>query len=323
LSDGKAIRPGASGGIVVDCKTQQIVGLLSGIEKHGAAIALAVPVQALSDFVNKVQPFLAPSLFPSDTQAISPVSEDIYPKFVVPLATAVAHRPEESADIKQLHYKAQLLADSMQNFIAVQSFDWGSGNKAPAAMAAYEIRVLDGDQRFRKYPEGEKELAEVPFPPLNDAVSIGAQWSELPNMVGTELRLKIHQAPSIVFHGRTLKVFQYRAASEDELCKFKGTYDFGFFAFSKIAVAACSGEVWTDEDSNILRISERLELLGMWKDYRTVITYGWLERKEEASVLIPLTIAAQAEYHKKIYWCRGMFTNYQMFTSQTKMIVAN
>jgi hypothetical protein len=320
LSAGKEILSGASGGIVVDCKTQYIVGLLSGVEKHGAAVALAVPVQVLADFVSKVQPFLAPILFPSATKTISPVSADLYSKFVQPLAATTEHRTEESADIKMLRSKAQLLADSMGNFIAVQTFDWGSANNAPAAMAAYEVRVLDGFQRFRKYPDGDKEFQDVPFPPLNTAVSTAGEWSELPNMVGTELRLKIHQAPNVVFHGRSMKVFQYRAAAEDDLCKFKSVFDFGFFAFSKIATIGCYGEVWTDMDSNILRMSKHFELLGKWREYQAVVIYGWLERKDETPVRIPLTIATQAEFNKKLYWCRGMFTNYQMFTSQVRMV---
>jgi hypothetical protein len=48
LSPGRAIRPGASGGIVVDRKTQQIVGILNAVARDGAAIALAVPVQSLA-----------------------------------------------------------------------------------------------------------------------------------------------------------------------------------------------------------------------------------------------------------------------------------
>ena len=66
LVAGKSVRPGASGGIVVDSKTNQIVGVLNGIERDGEAVALAVPVQSLVAFVSKVQPFLADSLFSRD-----------------------------------------------------------------------------------------------------------------------------------------------------------------------------------------------------------------------------------------------------------------
>src|SRR5713101_1973817 len=126
---------GASGGIVVDRKTDKIVGILSETTE---ATALAVPIQTLGDFVSKVQPFLAQRIFPT-TKDVSPVSADLYPKFVPRLADGLQHRPEEPYEVKVLRKKAQLLADSMRNFIAVQSFAWGSGDKEPAAQAEYEV----------------------------------------------------------------------------------------------------------------------------------------------------------------------------------------
>src|SRR3989441_9463578 len=81
LSGDKPVRiGGASGGIVVDRKTEKIVGILSGTTE---AMALAVPVQTLVDFVSKVEPFLAQRIFPT-TKDVSPVSADLYPKFVPP-----------------------------------------------------------------------------------------------------------------------------------------------------------------------------------------------------------------------------------------------
>src|SRR5712692_3136091 len=81
LSADQPIRiTGASGGIVVDRKTEKIVGILSAANE---ATALAVPVQTLADFVSKVQPFLAQRIFPT-TKDVSPVSADLYPKFVPP-----------------------------------------------------------------------------------------------------------------------------------------------------------------------------------------------------------------------------------------------
>ena len=55
------------------------------------------------------------------------------------------------------------------------------------------------------------------------------------------------------------------------------------------------------------------------KDYQAVVTYGWLHRTDEASQLIPLTISTQAEYNKRVYWCRGQFTDYQKFSSRVKI----
>lgn len=56
------------------------------------------------------------------------------------------------------------------------------------------MRVVDGYQRFREYPDGKKELQDGPLPYLNKAISPSGEWSELPQMVGTELKLEIRQA---------------------------------------------------------------------------------------------------------------------------------
>jgi len=320
LSADKAIRPGASGGIVVDSKTRQIVGILNEIATNGEAIAMAVPVQSLADFVSKVQPYLAQNIFPS-TKGISPVSGDLYPRFVPPPPVdTLQHRPEEPAEVKALRSKAQLLADSMRNFVAVQTFAWGSGDKAPVSELAYEVQVLDGNQRFRKYPDGKKHFKDLPLPPLNNVIGTGGEWSELPWMVGTKLGLKIHQAPDAVVNGRRMKVFQYRADAENGVCSFRSIFDFDLFTIHKDVTVACYGEVWTDEEANILRMSEHFEHLGWWKHYQSVVTYGWFQRRGETPRLIPLTISTQAERGKKIYWCHGQFVNYREFSSQAKQI---
>jgi Trypsin-like peptidase domain len=318
LSTHKAIRPGASGGLVVDSKTKKVVGILNGIARNGEPIALAVPVQSLADFLWEVQPYLAQTIFP---KSISPISTDLYPKFVPTHSSTLEQRPEESAAVKALRSKAQLLTDKLHNFIAVQTFAWGSEDSVPAAESAYEIQVLSGHQQFRAYPDGTKQLKDVPFPPLNTVMVPGGEWSELPETVGTELHLNIHQADDVVLDGQRIKVFQYWAQPEDSVCRWKSVQDFGFFAVGKIATVACYGEVWTDQDMNILRMSEHYELPGKWKDYQAVVTYGWLRREGEIPLLMPLTIATQAEYNKKTYWCRGQFTGYREFKSQAKMVV--
>lgn len=324
--EGKPIRGGASGGIAVDSKTHQIVGVLSrvGLGKNGKDVALAVPIQSLSDFVSKVQPWLANKIFPTaKEQPISPDLADLYPQFQWPTAKgSLQHRPEEPPAVKALRSKAQALADSVRNFVAVQTFSWGYGDNAPAAMAEYEVQVLEGFQRFREYPNGKKELQNVPFPPVNTVVVPGGEWSELPQMVGSELHLKIHQAPDTVVNGRRTKVFQYVADVEDGVCVLKTVRDYGFFDTSKIVTIPCHGEVWTDDDFNILRISQHLELAGKWQDYESVVNYGWLRLADNTPRLAPLTISTQAEFKNKVYWCRGLFTNYRMFSSQTKILSA-
>ena len=332
---GKPIRiKGASGGVVVDRKTEKILGILS---ESTETTALAVSVQTLVDFVSKVQPYLAQKIFPT-TKEVSPVSADLYPKFMPPLdhypkfaplrADGLQHRPEEPYEVNVLRKKAQLLTDSMRNFIAVQSFAWGSGDKEPAAHAEYEVRVIDGVQRFRAYPGGKRELEEVSYPRQNGWVLPADEWSTLPKMVGTEIRLKVHQAADVVVNEQRMKVFQYYANVEDNLCPFEPVEDFFFFTIGKPVAVACHGEVWTDEDANIIRISEHLELSDKlkvyrgWEDSRVVLTYGWLKLGDEPRRLVPVTIYTEARYKNHVYWCRGQFSDYQIFDSRVK-IMAN
>jgi hypothetical protein len=322
---------GASGGIVVDRKTEKILGVLS---ETSETTAVAVPVQALVDFVSRAQPFLAQKIFPTNVLS---VSADLYPKFLpapdhnpkfVPrLADGLQHRPEEPPEVKVLRDKAQVLADSIRNYIAVQSFEWGMGDKESVAEAEFQVRVIDGVQRFRRYPDGRKEYEEMPTPRWGSWVLPADEWSKLPKMVGTEFRLKVHQAADVVVNRQQMKVFQYYASVEDNLCPFAPVRDYGLFTISETVAVACYGEVWTDEDTNIIRISQSLEFSDKLKAYRgweecqVVLTYGWITRADEPPQLVPLTIFTEARYKKKeVYWCRGQFTDYQVFSSRVKII---
>jgi len=318
LSGDKSIRPGSSGGIVVDKKSHQIVGILNGIAKDRKAIVTAVPVQSLADFVTKVDPYLAQSLFPS-SQGISALSADIYPKYVPLHSKTLEHRAEEPPEVKLLRSKAQALADSMRDFIAVQTYVWGDGDEEPKADAAYEVRVLDSVQWYRPYPDGKKEIDSVPFPYSHGVIVPGDDWSELPKMVGTRLRLKIREAPDVVLNERRIKVFQFSADIEDGVCVFSVITDFVIFKDNKKYTVNCHGEVWTDENTNLLRISEYFELPWKSSAYRSVSTYGWLERTDEPR-LIPLTISAWLEEGRKTHWCRGQFMNYRVFSAQARII---
>src|SRR5258708_9690691 len=324
---------GAIGGIVVDRKTQKILGILS---ETNATMALAVPIQALIDFVSQVQPFLAQKIFPT---SVLSVSADLYlkfmpapdhnPKFVPLVGDGLQHRPEEPPEVKVLRSKAQLLADSMRNYIAVQSFEWGSGDRESVAEAEFEVRVIEGVQKFPRYPDGKKEYEEVPWPRWNHWVLPADEWSALPKMVGTEFRLKVHQAADVVVNKQRMKVFQYYTSVEDNLCPFEPIDDYFLFTISETVAVACYGEVWTDEDMNIIRISKHLELSDKlkayrgWEDCGVVITYGWLKRANEPPRRVPLTIFTEARNKKKhVYWCRGQFTDYRIFDSDVR-IVAN
>jgi len=314
---------GSSGGIVVDRKTEEIVGVLSGSTETTAG---AVPIQTLVEFVTKVQPFLAQRIFPT-TRQVPPVSDDIYPKFVPSGSDGLQHRPEEPLGVKMLRQKAQSLVDSIRNFIAVDSFAWGSEDREPDAEAAYEVRVIDGIQRFRNYPEGKKDLEAALLPRRNGWVLSANEWSNLPKMVGADIRLKVHQAPDFVVNERLLKVFQYYSSVEDNLCPFQPVDDYGFFTVGKAVAMACYGEVWTDENLNIIRMSKRLDFSEKlkafrgWQDVHSVLTYGWLERTNEPPRLVPLTIYTEAREGKHIYWCREHFTDYRVFSVGARIAV--
>jgi hypothetical protein len=308
---------GASGGIVVDSNTKKIVGILNEIGEGADRIALAVPVRELSDFVTRAQPYLQATLFPK-TVFVSPVSADLYPPYVWPRAEGLSRRPVEPPEVVKLRHTAQFLADSMRNFTATQTFAWGRDNSEPDVTDAYETLIVDGGQRWRRLG-GKKFYEDVPFPPLNASIVSGPEWSEIPRMVGTELNLKIHQAPDAIVGGRTVHVFQYAANVEDKVCLFRSVMNFGFFQRSTTKFYDCHGEVWVDESGFILRISEALDLSGPWYHWWGVMTYGWLE-KDGTQYIVPVTITTQAD-HNKTYWCRGLFTDYEMFRVKARMVL--
>ena len=310
------VRGGSSGGIVVDSKTRKIVGILFGMGEGKDRVALAVPVKELADFVARAQPYLQATLFP-ETVFVSPVAKDLYPPYVWPRAEGFSQRPVDPPEVLQLRRTAQHLADSIHNFAATETFAWGHDNEDAELTDAFETMIAEGTQRWRR-PGKKKFYDEVPFPRLNGWIVSSNEWSWLPKMVGTELKLRIHQAPDSVVSGRTVHVFQYAANTEDEVCPFQYGTTFGLRR--SIKFYDCHGEVWVDESGAILRISEALDLSGPFYRLRGVMTYGWLE-KDGTQYLVPVTIATQAE-EKKTYWCRGLFTDYQMFGVKTRLVLA-
>ena len=313
------VRGGASGGIVVDSRTKKIIGILNGVGESKDRIAFAVPVRELSKFVGRAQPYLQATLFPKDV-FISPVAADLYPPYVWSHADRLSQRPVEPPEVVKLRRTAQHLADSMRNFTATETFAWGRDNREPEVTDAYETLIVDGWQRWRR--QGNNKFYDnVPFPPLNGSIVSGAEWSELPRMVGTELNLKIHRAPDAVMGGRTVHVFQYAANVEDSVCSFRSVMNYALFHRSMEKFYDCHGEVWMDESGIILRISQALDLSGPWYRWWGVMTYGLLV-KDGTQYRVPVTIMTQAE-HNKTYWCRGLFTDYEMFGVKSRLVLQN
>jgi hypothetical protein len=310
------VHGGASGGIVVDSKTRKVLGILNGLPASKERTILAVPVKELSDFVRRRQPYLQAAIFPT-TVFISPVGADLYEPYVWPGSNGLSQRPMEAPEVVKLRLTAQSLADSMRNFTAVQTFAWGRGNRSPEMTDAFETLIVDGWQRWRR-PGSKKLYDRIPFPAIARWVVPAAEWSQLPEWVGTELNLKIHQAPDAVLGDKTIHVFQYAAKAEDKVCRFEYVFSLSYFLGKPPKSYDCHGEVWLDESGTILRISETFELSRQGAQYRGVVTYGWLE-KDGTQHLVPVTIVS--EYDPLNVWCRGLFTDYDMFSVKSHIIL--
>jgi hypothetical protein len=316
---GRHIREGASGGIVVDRNSEQIVGILSGIDAGGSPIALAVPVESLANFLNKELPFLAGLLFPIPAIAHADQS-DLNPKYDPPeAAVGLQSRSVEPSAITELREKAQALSEGMRDFIAVQTFIWGKGNHRPEAAQAYEVQVRDGTQKFREYPDGKKWFSKNPWPKADiAAISPGDVWSGLPLFIGTHVGVKIHEANGTEFEGRRVRVFQYVGSDEDNPCVVGEVFDFPF-PFEIHHTYTAYGEVWTDESLSILRMSLHCEkhLRHKWE---SVMTFGWFTRPETEPRLVPVAVASWSPNRNKGLWCRSQFVDYHEFFSRARIL---
>lgn len=323
----KRLRPGASGGIVVDSESGKVVGIACAIAKSGEPVMLAVPVKSLADFLNKVQPFLAGLLFPIHTQT-SPDQPDFYPEYEPEpeRSDEPQHRSavsDESDAVRLLREHAQSLADGIRDFIAVQTYTWGSGNDHVEAVDAYEIQVRDGLQKFREYPDGKKWRGEPTSIPGDAHAGIipGDDWSTLPLYIGTKVGMKIREVPGANFNGQRIRIFQFLGSAEDEPCQGDFDDNFVFFSVHKEVNATPYGEVWTDQHENIERISMHCEdHFGHWGGDETIITYGWLTKPGVERRLVPVTTVIKAPYKNKLYWCRGQFVDYREFVSRARVL---
>jgi len=325
---GQMITGGASGGLVVDRKTQEVVGVLSGVSRS-SKIATAVSIQNVADFLKRVRPELYAEIFPSTRSgqgfSTEQTPSDIYPRYV-PVANenpGMVTRQEEPPEVKLLRAKADELTNNIRDFIAIQTTTYG-GMRIPPQPTLYEIRVIDGEQRFREYPDGKREREEAHIPDADPILFGSSEWSTMPLLLGTDLSLKIVEAKDVVMSDKRLKVFQYYGAAEDKACAFDRIEGYILFRRTTLYGPSCGGEVWTDEKFNILRISEAYDLPqeAGWKNLRAVASYGWLETAGEPTRLIPFSYVSQGEYKGKTYWCHERFTNYRVFSTRSKLLEA-
>ncbi len=355
-ADGRILRGGTSGGLVINQKNQA-VGLLFGVGKDRAT---AVPIWSLADFVKSIRPRLYAELFPEgvdrpdapvglsasaeprsvdqDSEAAAggmnpkSVLPDTYlryefDKFIPPFPRSkvlvLAHRTEEAPEIQTLRKKAQLMADGMNNFIALQIATFG-GDNVHTVVSRVETRVVYGKLTFQRWPDGTVETGES-VNPAPMGIMLGDEWKGLPYTVGTALRLKIQEGPDRQIRGYRVRVFQYEGTREDRACICSSDGYFILFHRRWTGAVACHGEVWTDENFNILRIreqdSEFPESKTFMRELHLSVIYGWYEGPEGERQLVPTSILEQSKVDDgHVYWYRGDFAHYHMFTSSVKLI---
>lgn len=315
------VRGGASGGLILD-STGSVMAVLAEVATNQKNVVLGVPVSVLSAFVYKIQPYLAARLFPR-LAFMPPVEPDRYPAWVPPRPDGrLERRPIEPPDVQLLRLKAQDVVNTMRSLISVESFEWGKDGATsdPQAIGYYEVRTFDGYQHFREYPDGKKEMDGVAWPALNSAVEPGDAWSYAAKLVAKQFDLRIRRVPDIVWKGQTLRVFQYLGRKEDKVCEFDDETDFIFFVHHDLEAYDCSGEVWTDQDENLVRISENLHTPNLRGNPSLIVTFGWTDVPGKR-LLVPVTVWMRVDASPHVIWCRGQFTDYHQYRSTARLLV--
>jgi len=349
---GRMLQGGVSGGLVVDGQ-DRAVGLLCGFfGQH----AFAVPIWSVADVVRKMAPEHYGALLPQKIyRPANPMSADLeaeselidqsvetptggpIPEAVLPgsylrygldqdaapgretTALSLTRRTGEPAELRTLRAKAQQMVEGMKNFIAVQTLYLSDGMRT--SVWQHEVRVVYGQQTFRKWPDGKKELSELPYP--KQGVIPGEEWTALPSMVGTDLKLKIEAVGELAIREHKVKVFRYEAAAEDDACALRTRRNYGLWHKDWRRTVVCHGEVWTDEHFDILRITQDLEIprgQTFVHRFQIVIMYGWLEPPGVGRQVLPVEIFLQGQFTSgETYYCSGRFTNYRVFTAATRL----
>src|SRR5579863_5029372 len=131
------------------------------------------------------------------------------------------------------------------------------GGHGPEVSARYLLRMIGGKQTFTV--DG-KESNRPPCP-RETGIGVGAEWSDLPTMVGNNLKLAIQQFDDVNLPGwGSVKVFRFAGTAEDKVGEIRYCTDYGFGLHSETAIpVAVRGEVWTDAALNILRITQELQ----------------------------------------------------------------
>ena len=232
------------------------------------------------------------------------------------VAEAGSHvRKEEPHNIQMLRANAERMVERINDLIAVGT-QRSIGGKTPEVEVRYQLRMVAGSQTFTM--DGQ-EMQQLPCPKGN-GFGLSSSWADFPTMVGTNLKLSIQQVEDLALQGwGSVKVFRYEGTAEDKAATIDYCSNYGLGIHTeKIISVPVYGEVWTDEDLNILRITQELHAppsMG-WLNLRSSVLYGWLESPRGERELVPTNIISRAELSDdhQIYSTLCRITDYHRFT---------
>jgi hypothetical protein len=360
--DRKILAAGSSGSLVVD-ESNQAVGLMQGFANGN--LAAVIPVWSIAAFVKHVLPNEYSKIFsgfradepyrPSDETLVpvdlvaesaalaknggpeagaspSPVLPEDYLWYdldkagqVLPARTDSHYslvRAVEPRNVQRLRANAEDLLDNAKDLTAIGT-ERSFGGHSPEVSAQYLLRMVAGHQAFI---QDGRESNKLPCP-RETGMEVGTEWSDLPQLIGNNLRLTIEQIDDLPLPGwGIVKVFRYGGTAEDKVREIQYCNDYGFGIHSRASIAvAVRGEVWTDDALHILRITEELEGPPSkgWLNMRLSQLYGWLELPGGHRVLVPTNLMVRAEFtrDRQVYSTLCRVTNYRQFV--VRSVVAN
>jgi hypothetical protein len=331
-----AVSAGLSGGMVVDGHGR-IVGMMSLVAEGKA---FAVPLWSIADAIRKARPELYTVLFPGgvptppelqDSMALSPEMRatlgGVNPEPVLPLASlneglglpferlppksqAWSSR-KEPLEIRIVRQRAQQMFASMEEFTALQTLQLTTEGK-PDLVWIHELYVAQGELVFRSL-EDEQQLPAVAFPHRRRSVIPGAEWQELPRLIGTEAKLRLEEVGAREIGGKRVRVFRYQGRVEDGICRVRFRREQGLWSREREFAVGCHGEVWTNSDLSILRITRELEIADRvpMRLVQMAVLYGWVGHD-----LVPTEMSVRAEIAGHACSAEASFSNYKRIGSQ-------
>ena len=149
----------------------------------------------------------------------------------------------------------------------------------------------------------------------------GDSWATLPETVSTKYSLPIRFAGDKKMDGLVIKILTYQAKEEDHACQVRTGR--GLFGRVWRGAVPCWGEVWTDEQFNILRIMQDScppTKYGIQR-FHDAILYAWVQPDGSAEKwLVPArTILRVKMTDGRAYDTFAAYSNYHLFAATTKI----